>query len=54
MNAVTTTKAKDEYRLEHHPEFLRRVAEARADIAAGKGIPFRAPKRPARRKKVGR
>jgi prevent-host-death family protein len=27
-----------EYRLEHHPEFLRRVATARADIAAGRGI----------------
>jgi hypothetical protein len=24
--------------LEHHPEFLRRVEEARADIAAGRGI----------------
>ena len=34
-----------EYRLEHHPEFLRRVAEARADLAAGKGIPFRPAKR---------
>lgn len=27
-----------EYRLEHHPEFVRRVSEARASIAAGKGI----------------
>ena len=27
-----------EYRLEHHPEFLRRVEKARADIAAGRGI----------------
>ena len=27
-----------DYRLEHHPEFLRRVARARADIAAGRGI----------------
>ena len=26
-----------EYRLEHHPDFLRRVAKARADIAAGHG-----------------
>jgi len=51
MKAVAPAKAKDEYRLEHHPEFLRRVAEARADLAAGKGVPFRAPKRPARRKK---
>jgi hypothetical protein len=42
---------KLECRLEHHPEFLRRVAEARADLAAGRGIPFRAPKRRARRKK---
>jgi len=39
-----------EYRLEHHPEFLRRVAEARADLAAGRGIPFHASKRRARRK----
>lgn len=27
-----------EYRLEHHPEFLRRVAEARAELAAGLGV----------------
>lgn len=27
-----------EYRLEHHPEFLRRVSEARASLAAGKGV----------------
>lgn len=27
-----------EYRLENHPEFLRRVSEARADLAAGRGI----------------
>ena len=27
-----------EYRLEHHPEFLRRVAEARAAIREGRGI----------------
>jgi len=26
-----------DYRLEHHPEFLRRVRKARADIAAGRG-----------------
>ena len=29
-----------EYRLEHHPEFLRRVAEARAAIREGRGIPL--------------
>ena len=29
-----------EYRLEHHPEFLRRVAKARAEISAGRGIPL--------------
>jgi prevent-host-death family protein len=29
-----------EYRLEHHPEFLRRVSEARAEIRAGHGIPL--------------
>ncbi len=27
-----------DYRLEHHPEFLRRVAEARADFRAGRGV----------------
>jgi hypothetical protein len=26
-----------DYRLENHPEFLDRVARARADLAAGKG-----------------
>ena len=26
-----------EYRLEHHPEFLRRVAEARAALEQGRG-----------------
>ena len=27
-----------EYKLEHDPRFLKRVAEARADIRSGKGI----------------
>ena len=27
-----------EYRLEHHPEFLRRVSEARRSLASGEGI----------------
>src|SRR5512147_1175513 len=27
-----------EYRLEHHPEFVRRIREARASLAAGKGV----------------
>ena len=27
-----------EYRLEHHPEFLKRVADARAAIREGRGI----------------
>jgi prevent-host-death family protein len=27
-----------DYRLEHHPEFLRRIQVARATIAAGRGI----------------
>lgn len=27
-----------EYRLEHHPEFLRRVAEARTAIRDGRGV----------------
>lgn len=30
-----------EYRLEHHPEFLRRIAEARAALSEGRGIPLR-------------
>lgn len=27
-----------EYRLEHHPEFLRRIREAREALAAGEGV----------------
>jgi PHD/YefM family antitoxin component YafN of YafNO toxin-antitoxin module len=27
-----------EYRLEHHPEFLRRVRNARTALASGKGV----------------
>jgi len=27
-----------DYRVEHHPEFLRRVAEARAALRAGHGV----------------
>ena len=27
-----------DYRLEHHPEFMRRIAEARAAIQQGRGI----------------
>src|SRR2546428_6791130 len=30
-----------EYRLEHHPEFLRRIQEARIAVRAGLGIPLR-------------
>lgn len=30
-----------EYRLEHHPEFLRRIDEARAAIRAGRGVSLR-------------
>ena len=29
-----------EYRLEHHPEFLRRIAEARAALRDGRGVPL--------------
>jgi prevent-host-death family protein len=29
-----------DYRLEHHPEFLRRIAEARAALREGQGIPL--------------
>jgi prevent-host-death family protein len=29
-----------EYCLEHHPEFLRRIAEARVALREGKGIPL--------------
>ena len=27
-----------DYRLEHHPEFLRRVAQARSALDAGRGV----------------
>lgn len=27
-----------DYRLEHHPEFLRRIAEARAAFTTGRGV----------------
>ena len=30
-----------EYRLEHHPEFLRRIEDARMAIRAGQGVPLR-------------
>ena len=30
-----------DYRLEHHPEFLRRIVEARIAIRAGQGVPLR-------------
>jgi prevent-host-death family protein len=30
-----------EYRLEHHPEFLRRIEEARMALRAGQGTPLR-------------
>jgi prevent-host-death family protein len=29
-----------EYRLEHHPEFLSRIAEARAALREGRGVPL--------------
>jgi prevent-host-death family protein len=29
-----------DYRLEHHPEFLRRIDEARAALRAGQGVPL--------------
>lgn len=31
-----------EYRLEHHPDFIRRIAEARAAIREGRGTPLEA------------
>lgn len=27
-----------DYRLEHHPEFIRRIAEARAAVQEGRGV----------------
>ena len=30
-----------DYRLEHHPEFLRRIAQARAAIRNGRGVPLK-------------
>ena len=29
-----------DYRLEHHPEFLRRIAEARTALREGRGVPL--------------
>jgi prevent-host-death family protein len=29
-----------DYRLEHHPEFLRRIQEARRALQAGQGVPI--------------
>ena len=29
-----------DYRLEHHPEFLRRIAEARSALREGRGVPL--------------
>src|SRR5688572_31802 len=29
-----------EYRLEHHPEFLRRIADARGALRRGEGVPL--------------
>jgi prevent-host-death family protein len=29
-----------DYRLEHHPEFLRRVTEARESLRNGRGVPL--------------
>jgi prevent-host-death family protein len=29
-----------DYRLEHHPEFLRRVAQAREALRSGRGVPL--------------
>jgi prevent-host-death family protein len=43
-----------EYRLEHHPEFVRRIAEARADIAAGLGVPLESLEPRRRRRKTRR
>jgi prevent-host-death family protein len=30
-----------EYRLEHHPEFLRRIHDARAALREGRGVPLK-------------
>src|SRR5215471_6893187 len=30
-----------EYRLEHHPEFLRRIQKARIDLRDGRGVPLK-------------
>ncbi len=29
-----------DYRVEHHPEFLRRIAEAREALRRGRGVPL--------------
>jgi hypothetical protein len=43
MRRVALAEVKDDlswfdYRLEHHPEFLRRVAEARRALDEGRGV----------------
>lgn len=43
-----------EYRLEHHPEFLRRVAEARAALVRGEGMRLETLDRPQRRRRSRR
>jgi prevent-host-death family protein len=45
-----------EYRLEHNPEFLERVARARAALARGKGVRLEAlgRKRPKKRRRKRR
>lgn len=37
-NAGRREEDRLDYRLEHHPEFLRRVAEARSAIKDGRGV----------------
>jgi prevent-host-death family protein len=42
-----------DYRLEHHPEFLQRVADARAAIARGEGVRLEALTSPRKPRRAG-
>jgi prevent-host-death family protein len=42
-----------DYRLEHHPEFLRRVAQAREALARGEGVRLEDISAPRKRRRAG-
>ena len=38
VGQAALVKVKDNLSLEHHPEFLRRIAEAREGLRSGRGV----------------